>query len=125
MKWPFIIALLFTSLASCTSALTGEVNLHVWQQPGNGAALKFIVDSADKGTIPAVYGRPGCGDKSLDSALVLRLKHGTYRIKAVTETGVVRAEGELTVSGDDMQLKGISGGMDARQNMDCLSLGIR
>lgn len=109
---------------ACKSGLQGEVEMHVYHTRSDYGKLKLQIDDQQKGNIPKADQKLSCGDEDLDSTLIFRLKHGKYKVKAMDEGGQILAEGELEVSDDNLELKGIRGGMDARQNRDCVSLEI-
>lgn len=111
-------------ITSCQSPMNGEVKLHAWQQRYPDESLEIWIDGINKGKLPAVKKALHCGDPGLDSTLVIVLKHGEHGLKVTGPNGRVVAEGTMTVKGDNLELRGKSGGMDARQNMDCISLEV-
>lgn len=110
--------------SACKSGLQGEVEMHVYHTRADYGKLNLLIDDQQKGIIPKADQKLSCGDEDLDSTLIFRLKHGKYKVKATSEGGQIVAEGELEVNDDNLELKGIRGGMDARQNRDCVSLEI-
>ena len=123
MKYIITILGIFI-LASCSSSTTGEVKIHAYQLDHNERPLKLFINDSLAGTVPNIAKKFSCGDKGAEALLVFPAKHGTHRLKAVDNQGNTVAEGEFIISNDNLEVKGIKGGMDARQNMECISLEI-
>ncbi|MBL7813325.1 MAG: hypothetical protein JNL57_13975 [Bacteroidetes bacterium] len=121
---------IFIAVFGITSCSRGEekgvVKAWVYTQRTETTDLVLYVNDTARGTIPKLGRGITCNDAdSIKSkSLGIDLRPGKLHIQVKTNAGKLVASGLMNLQEEQMDFKGESGGMDARQTDNCMTIEV-
>lgn len=127
-NWQYIlVSVLALATWGCNGQMKETNHLHFFCKTDRyDRELQLYVNDHFEGRIPFSDTAFSCVESNPNSkTLDLTLVDGKYTLKVLTFSGNLVAQGQAEILEGDIQLYGIAGGMESRQNGSCLAIEVR